>query len=130
MSNRVAKSRELLNSLDIDLIDRLCKVLLIELGEGESTVEREAIEQLLLGDYDAAKQSCLREPTNEFLAAVSCISSAYRSPMIADSVLRDAARHVAEAAKRKTELRINQAFSQILMQSKSDRCQGELGQSA
>jgi hypothetical protein len=50
--------------------------------------------------------------------------------MIADSVLRDAARHVAEAAKRKTELRINQAFSQILMQSKSDRCQGELGQSA
>lgn len=65
-------------------------------------------------DYDAAKQTCLTEPTNEFLAAISCIGSAYRSPMVADSVLRDAARHVAEVAKRKAESRINEAFSEIL----------------
>lgn len=114
MSNRVIKSRELLSSLDMNLIDRLCKALMEELGEGESAVEQQALQYLLEADYDAAKQTCLREPTNEFLAAISCISSAYRSPMVADSVLRDAARHVVEVAKRKAESRINEAFSQIL----------------
>jgi len=33
--------------------------------------------------------------------------------MVADSVLRDAARHTTEVAKRKAESRINQAFTQI-----------------
>lgn len=114
MSDRVIKSRELLTPLDINLIDRLCQTLIAELSEGESAVERQALQHLLEGDYDAAKQTCLREPTNEFLAAISCIGSAYRSPMVADSVLRDAARHVAEVAKRKAESRINEAFSEIL----------------
>jgi hypothetical protein len=114
MSNRVEESRRNLSALDFDLINRLCTALLAELGEGETFLEQQAFQYLIKGDYDAAKQYCLKQPTNTFLAAISCISSAYRSPMVADSVLRDAARHTAEVAKQKAEARINQAFSQIL----------------
>jgi hypothetical protein len=113
MNSRVQESRQNLKALDSELIDCLCKALLTELGEGETTLEQQASEYLMKGDYDSAKQCCLQEPTNCFLAAISCISSAYRSPMVADSVLRDAARHTTEVAKRKAESRINQAFTQI-----------------
>lgn len=113
MNSRVQESRQKLNALDSELIDRLCKVLLAELGEGETSLEQQAFQYLVKTDYDAAKACCLKQPTNCFLAAISCISSAYRSPMVADSVLRDAARHTAEVAKEKAESRINQAFAQI-----------------
>lgn len=113
MNSRVQESREKLNSLNSELIKQLCNVLLDELGEGETSLEQQALQHLVKADYDAAKACCLRQPTNSFLAAISCISSAYRSPMVADSVLRDAARHTANVTKSKAESRINQAFTQI-----------------
>ena len=120
MNSRVQESRQNLNALDSELIDRLCKALLAELGEGETTLEQQAFEYLMKGNYDAAKQCCLQQPTNCFLAAISCIASAHRSPMVADSVLRDAARHTAEVAKGKAESRINQAFTQIFKTNQDD----------
>jgi len=53
-------------------------------------------------------------PATPLLAAISCIASAYRSPMVADSVLRDAARHTCDVAKQKAEIRLARQFQQIL----------------
>lgn len=95
-------------------VEQLCNVLVTELGEGNDDLERDAMKSLQEGDYDRAKQLCLMNPTNPYLAAISCISSAYRSPTVADSVLRDAARHTTAVATRKCEQRIKSAFSEIL----------------
>ena len=76
--------------------------LLLELGEPNASLEQKALRSLHHQDYDT-KQYCLADPGNSYLAALSCIASAYRSPMVADSVLRDAARHAAEVAKLRTQ---------------------------
>jgi hypothetical protein len=112
-NERVIKSRESLDYLSIEAIEACCDVLLSELGTGETDIEREAIHYLKGGDYTQAKKMCLMNPTSSYLAAISCMASAYRSPMVADSVLRDAARHTAEVAKQQAEKRISQSFQAI-----------------
>jgi hypothetical protein len=113
INERVIKSRESLNYLSEETINACCNVLISELGAGETDLEREAIQYLKTGDYTQAKKICLMNPTSSYLAAISCIASAYRSPMVADSVLRDAARHTAEVAKQQAEKRISQHFQVI-----------------
>lgn len=112
-NERVIKSRESLDYLSIEAIEACCNVLLSELGAGESDLEREAVHCLKVSDYTQAKKMCLMNPTSSYLAAISCMASAYRSPMVADSVLRDAARHTAEVAKLQAEKRIAQHFQAI-----------------
>jgi hypothetical protein len=119
LNQRVIESRQRLQDLPLSVINPLCDHLIAELGEPSSEVEEEALRFLLSGDYDAAKKHCLHDPCNSFLAAISCIASAYRSPMVADSVLRDAARHTAETVKHKAERRIAESFQRILSQSQT-----------
>lgn len=113
INERVIKSRESLDYLSEETINACCDVLISELGTGETDLEREAIHYLKTGDYTQAKRMCLMNPTSSYLAAISCIASAYRSPMVADSVLRDAARHTAQVAKEQAEKRIAQHFQAI-----------------
>jgi len=114
-SDRVQEARQYLSPMNSQIVKRLCDALVTELGEGADDLERDAMKSLEEGDYDRAKQLCLMNPTNSYLAAISCISSAYRSPTVADSVLRDAARHTTAVAARKCEQRISSAFSAILV---------------
>ena len=116
LNQRVIESRQRLQDLPIEVIKPLCDYLIAELGEPSLGAEKEALSFLLSGDYDAAKKHCLHDPCNSFLAAISCIASAYRSPMVADSVLRDAARHTTEALKHRAERRIADSLQKILNQ--------------
>lgn len=117
MNTRVIESRENLNSLSLETIKGLTDYLMNELGTPESEIELKAFQAFSNADYTSAKNLCLYEPCNPYLAAISCMSSAYRSPMVADSVLRDAARHVATVVHRKVEKRIGVAFTSILNQN-------------
>ena len=112
-NDRVIKSRENLDYLSVEAIEGCCNVLISELGNGDTDIEREAIQKLKTGDYNETKKLCLMNPTSPYLAAISCMASAYRSPMVADSVLRDAARHTAEVAKQQAERRISENFQAI-----------------
>lgn len=112
--DRVQEARQHLSPMNPEIVKRLCNALIAELGEGTDDLEHDAMKSLREGDYDRAKQLCLMNPINPYLAAISCISSAYRSPTVADSVLRDAARHATAIAARKCEQRISSSFSAIL----------------
>lgn len=114
MNERVIDSRSRLESLSKETIHHLCRFLMGEMGEPSTELESSAMLALQSGDYDLAKQYCLCDPCNPYLAAISCMSSAYRSPMVADSILRDASRHTSEIAKRQSERRIAERFQQIL----------------
>jgi hypothetical protein len=114
LNQRVSESRQQLKDLPMEVIRPLCDYLLAELGEPMTEAEKVSLKFLESGDYDAAKRHCLYEPCNSFLAAISCIASAYRSPMVADSVLRDAARHTTEVVKQRAEARIAKRFQEIL----------------
>lgn len=114
LNQRVSESRQKLTDLPLETIKSLTECLLEELGDPPTELEEEASRALQNGDYDAAKHFCLYAPCNSYLAAISCIASAYRSPMVADSVLRDAARHTLDVVKERAETRIATQFQQIL----------------
>jgi len=95
-NQRVIESRQSLKDLPLDTVAQLSDYLLEELSDPSTEWEEEALRSLQSGDYDTAKRFCLCDPCNPYLAAISCIASAYRSPMVADSVLRDAARHTSD----------------------------------
>ena len=114
LNQRVSESRQKLADLPPETIKSLTECLLKELGAPLTELEAEALRALQNGDYDTAKRFCLYDPCNSYLAAISCIASAYRSPMVADSVLRDAARHTSDVAKERTETLIAKQFQQIL----------------
>lgn len=114
LNERVSESRQKLADLPVDTIRSLTDCLVEELGDPPTELEAEALRLLQCGDYDAAKKHCLYDPCNSYLAAISCIASAHRSPMVADSVLRDAARHTSDVAKQRAEARIAKRFQQIL----------------
>ena len=113
-NSQVLESRSTLAPLPDKTLTQMCDVLLEELGEPASPLEMQSLVALQKGDYDASKRFCLADPCNSYLAAISCIASAYRSPMVADSVLRDASRHVAEVAKERTAKRISDRFQSLL----------------
>jgi hypothetical protein len=114
LNERVSESRQKLADLPVATIKALADFLLEELGDSPTELEEEALRSLQSGDYDTAKRFCLYDPCNSYLAAISCIASAYRSPMVADSVLRDAARHASDVARKSAETRIAKRFQQIL----------------
>jgi len=114
VNDRVSESREKLSDLPVSTIQGLTDCLLYELGEPFLPLEQEALQSLKTQDYDLAKRFCLSDPCNSYLAAISCIASAFRSPMVADSVLRDAARHTADVAKLRAESRIAKEFQKLL----------------
>lgn len=114
LNQRVSESRQKLTDLPLATIKSLTECLLEELGAPPTELEAEALRALQNSDYDTAKRFCLYDPCNSYLAAISCIASAYRSPMVADSVLRDAARHTSDVAKKRAETRIAKQFQQIL----------------
>jgi hypothetical protein len=113
-NHRVIESRKKLRSMSLEAIRTLCDFLISELGESNTELESKALSALQSENYDLAKHYCLCDPCNPYLAAISCIASAYRSPMVADSVLRDASRHTAEIAKKRSERRIAEQFQQVL----------------
>lgn len=115
LNERVSESRQKLADLPLETIESLTLCLLEELGDPPTELEGVALRSLQSGDYDTAKRFCLYDPCNSYLAAISCIASAYRSPMVADSVLRDAARHTSDVAKQRAEARIAKQFQQFLM---------------
>ena len=119
LNEKVIQSREKLSPLPSSLISQMCDCLLLELGDPSTSVEQDALQSLNHQDYDSTKQYCLADPCNSYLAALSCIASAYRSPMVADSVLRDAARHVAEVAKLRTQKRIGTQFQALILAQSS-----------
>ncbi len=114
LNQKVTQSREQLSALPDALIAQMCDFLLLELGEPNTSLEKDALQSLQHQDYDQTKRYCLADPCNSYLAALSCLASAYRSPMVADSVLRDAARHVAEVAKFRTQKRIGAHFQTLV----------------
>lgn len=113
-SSKVIESRSNLSPLSENVLTQMCDFLMEELGEPASPLEMQSLVTLQKGDYDSSKQYCLADPCNPYLAALSCIASAYRSPMVADSVLRDASRHVAEVTKIRTAQRISDRFQALL----------------
>lgn len=113
-NQRVSESRQKLTDLPLETIKSLAKCLLEELGDPPTELESDALRALQSGDYDTAKRFCLYDPCNSYLAAISCIASAYRSPMVADSVLGDAARHTSDVTKERAETFIAKQFQQIL----------------
>lgn len=113
-NQRVSESRQKLTDLPLETIKSLAKCLLEELGAPPTELEAEALRALQSGDYETAKRFCLYDPCNSYLAVISRIASAYRSPMVADSVLRDVARHTSDVAKKRAETRIAKQFQQIL----------------
>ncbi|MDJ0727181.1 MAG: hypothetical protein QNJ38_18940 [Prochloraceae cyanobacterium] len=119
LNEKVIQSRKQLSPLRSSLIAQMCDCLLLELGEPNTPLEKDALRSLQHQKYDRAKQYCLADPCNSYLAALSCIASAYRSPMVADSVLRDAARHVAEVSKLRTQKRIGDRFFAIISSQSS-----------
>jgi natural product precursor len=114
-NERVSESRQKLEYLSADTIQSLTDFLLNELSEPSSELEQKALNSLKGGNYDEAKLFCLSDPCNSYLAAISCIASAFRSPMVADSVIRDAARHTVEVVKRRAERRIAEKFQEKLL---------------
>lgn len=114
LNERVESSRAKLSALPEKTITQMCAFLIEELGEPNSPLEMQSLNALKQEDYDASKRYCLADPCNSYLAALSCIASAYRSPMVADSVLRDASRHVSEVAKTRTAQRISDHFQGLL----------------
>ena len=113
-NSKVLDSRSKLSPLPEDVLNQMCNFLLEELEAPASPLEMQSLVSLQKGDYDASKRYCLADPCNSYLAALSCIASAYRSPMVADSVLRDASRHVSEVAKTRTAKRISDRFQSLL----------------
>jgi hypothetical protein len=113
-NQKVSESRKKLSDLPLETIKSLTDCLVEELGNPLTDLEEEALRSLQSGDYDTAKRFCLYDPCNSYLAAISCIASAYRSPMVADSVLRDAARHTSDVARKRAETRIAKRFQQVL----------------
>lgn len=113
-NQRVIESRQRLSDLPLEAITTLSDCLLEELGDPLTELEKEALRSLQSGDHDTAKRLCLCDPCNSYLAAISCIASAYRSLMVADSVLRDAARHTSDVARKRAEARIALQFQQVL----------------
>lgn len=124
-NEKVIKSRQQLSPLHSSLISQMCDCLLSELGEPNTSLEQDALRSFHHQDYDSTKQYCLADPCNSYLAALSCIASAYRSPMVADSVLRDAARHVSEVAKFRTQKRIGTRFQAIILDLLGNKIQKE-----
>lgn len=114
LNQRVSESRQKLADLPLETIKSLTDCLLEELGDPPSQLEEEALRSLQSGNYGTAKRFCLYDPCNSYLAAISCIASAYRPPMVADSVLRPEARHTSDVAKKRAETLIAQQFQQIL----------------
>ena len=114
LNERVESSRAKLSALPEETIKQMCDFLISELGEPNSPLEMQSLTAIKKGDYDASKRYCLADPCNSYLAALSCIASAYRSPMVADSVLRDASRHASDVAKARTAQRISDRFQSLL----------------
>lgn len=114
VNERVESSRSQLQPLDSVTIARLVSVLEGVMGEPLSPIEGEAQNAFAGEHWDELKMICLKDPCNPYLAALSCIGSAFRSPVIAESALRDASRHAAEVAKRNAETGIAVSFAEIL----------------
>jgi len=94
--------------------ERLIKLILDELGFPMNNPQIAALEKLENGDWDGCKLLALNDPCDPYLACLSFLASAQRSPMIADSVLRDAARHAAEFASVKSRNRLAIGFRETL----------------
>ena len=113
-NQKVVESRAKLEAMPVERIHKLCDFLVNELGNPVTDLEAQAIAKLSAHQYDEAKALCLHDPCSPFLATVSCLASAYRSPMVADSVLRDASRWATEVAKERAANRISEGFQKIL----------------
>ncbi|MDY6785047.1 MAG: hypothetical protein SW833_21305 [Cyanobacteriota bacterium] len=114
LNQSASESSEKVIDLPLGTIEALSGCLLEELGEPSTEWEEQALRSLLNGHYDAAKRFGLHDPCNSYLAAISCMASAFRSPVVADSVLRDAARHASDVAKKRAEARIADQFQRLL----------------
>jgi hypothetical protein len=114
LNERVSASRERLQDLPLSTIQSLSDCLIEQLGDPSSPLEQRALDSLKEQNYDSAKRFCLSNPCSSYLAAISCIASAFRSPMVADSVLRDAARHTVDVVKQRAEAHIANQFQKLL----------------
>lgn len=113
-NDRIELERSHLQPLDRDLLSKLTTILLSALGQPITADQDKALEFFNSGDWDYVKHICLCDPCDSYLAALSCLASAYRSPTIADSVLRDAARHTADFARVRTAHNLAIQFNSIL----------------
>ena len=113
-NERVESSRSQLQPLDQKVINDLVNALMDVIGPPTTKTEWAANEVFGNREIDKLKLICLENPCDPYLAALSCIGSAERSPMVAESALRDAARHAAEVAKRRAETELAASFTKIL----------------
>ena len=113
-NDRIALERSHLQPLDSKTLDQMSEAILTALGQPLSTIQSEALAAFNDRHWDEVKRFCLCDPCDSYLAALSCLASAYRSATIADSVLRDAARHTADFARIRTAHHLAMRFSAIL----------------
>ena len=113
-NDRIALERSHLQAIAPATLDQMSEAILSALGQPLNTVQSEALASFNDRHWDEVKRFCLCDPCDSFLAALSCLGSAYRSPTIADSVLRDAARHTADFARARTAHHLAARFSAIL----------------
>jgi hypothetical protein len=113
-NDRIALERSHLQQLDPKTLDQMAEAILTALGQPLSTIQAEALASFNDRQWDEVKRFCLCDPCDSYLAALSCLASAYRSATIADSVLRDAARHTADFARVRTAHHLAARFTAIL----------------
>ena len=113
-SDRIALERSHLQAFSLEQLEKLTNVLLNHLGNPGTGDQQICLQRLKDQQWDECKRLCLCDPCDSYLAALSCIASAWRSPTIAESVLRDAARHVADFAKIRSAQTLANEFGAII----------------
>lgn len=113
-NDRIELERSHLQGIDFQTLDKIASALLSALGTPFTEDQSRDLESFNSNQWDEVKHYCLLDPCDSYLAALSCLASAYRSPTIADSVLKDAARHTADFARVRTTHKLAKEFSTIL----------------
>jgi len=88
LNQRVLASRQKLADLPLATIKALTECVVEAWGNPPTNLAVEALRSLHSSDYHTAKRSCLSDPCNASLGTVSCLASAYRSPVVADSGIK------------------------------------------
>lgn len=111
------QARTQLSGLDERKVNQVCNYLLQLLGDSEDKHERECLLALEEKRYSDCKQIALRHPRSDYMRALSCIASAYRSPSVSDSIIAYASQHtynvLLSRAASNIEMKINAEFEKI-----------------
>lgn len=112
--DRIALERSHLQAMSSSTIQDLTKAVLDVLGEPLTAIQGTVLSAYQDQNWDEVKRVCLYDPCDPYLACLSCLASAHRSPTIAESTLRDASRWAAQQASVRAAKALSDRFYAIL----------------